>query len=204
LDWLNQRTDRDTQFFGIVPEVIQIDDSKPVVQFNLIVFPNDWQKEPSPSPEKISEKQQKYKGFFQRLIDDLRDNHHFTNARKGQYQSWYAFSSGFSGITYGASFAFGDRVRVDLYIGTNKRDNNKNIFDSLFEDKDNIESEIGCELGWERLDDKAASRVAIYREGSIDSDDKEIADILKWSVDYILKFRAVLHERLEQAIENNN
>ena len=44
LEWLNQKTGIDTQFFAVVVEVLRIDDSKPAFNFKPIVVPNEWQK----------------------------------------------------------------------------------------------------------------------------------------------------------------
>lgn len=45
LDWLNQRTDDDTGFFGVVVEVWRIDGSRPAPHFNVVAAPNEWRRE---------------------------------------------------------------------------------------------------------------------------------------------------------------
>ena len=44
LDWLNQRTGEDTQFFGVVVELVRIDDSRLAPQFKAVATPNGWRK----------------------------------------------------------------------------------------------------------------------------------------------------------------
>ena len=44
LEWLNQSTGEDRQFFGIEAKIFRIDDSRPVLHLNLVVSPNNWAK----------------------------------------------------------------------------------------------------------------------------------------------------------------
>ena len=198
LEWLNQRTDSETQFFGVVIEVIQIDDSKPAYNFKPIVFPNEWQKaKRRQASGQVSTKGEAYREFFQALIDDLRENHKFTGARIGQPQNWYAFSSGFSGIPFSAVFAQGGRVRVEVYIDQGDAEKNKALFDALKEQQETIEADYGANLEWERLDDKRASRIAAYRKGSIESSDDELREIHSWMIENLLAFKRVFAPKLK-------
>ena len=42
MEWLNEKTDDNTIFFGIEVDCLQIDDSKLVPNFSLVAKPNDW------------------------------------------------------------------------------------------------------------------------------------------------------------------
>ena len=197
IEWLNQRTDTDTQFFAIEIEVFKIDDSKPAYNFKPVVFPNEWRKSKKQnSSESPSAKGEAYREYFQELIDELREKHSFTKAKVAFPQNWYSFPSGISGISYGTSFAQGGRVRTELYIDLGDSDKNKKLFDWLFDQRQTIESEFGETLDWERLEDRRASRVAIYREGSIDEIEK-LKEIQAWAIQELLKFRKAFSSRLK-------
>ncbi len=199
LDWLNRVTDTSTQFFGILIELIQVDDSRPAYNFRPVVFPNEWSKSRKPGVDKKpSAKMEAYRDYFQKMIDELREVHHFTGARVSQFQSWFGFSSGFSGVLYGASYALGKRVRVDLYIDQGDLEDNKRLFDLLHNEQVVIEEEFGNSLEWERLDDKRASRIAIYRKGTIEDSPEEVEEYRKWSISNLLKFKEVFGPRLEE------
>src|SRR5699024_10338009 len=131
----NNRTDTETQFFAVVVEVIRIDDSKPAFNLKPVVFPNEWHKSKSKSKvsQQVSAKGERYRSYFQNLIDKLRENHRFTSARAGQPQNWYAFASGITGINYGANFCQGDKVRTELYIDFGDAEENEACLNYLLE-----------------------------------------------------------------------
>ena len=200
IDWLNQRTDEETEFYGIVVEVWTIDGSRPAPHFNLVATPNEWQREATETIRlgSISDRNVRYKSFFQNLIDTLREQG-FTNVFKAQPQGWYSFSAGFGQrAQYGACFGQGGTVRVEVYIDSNDRDWNKTLFDQLIEKKVLIESELGDSLVWERLDHRKASRVSLTREGSIDDDGKALAEIKKWMFSKLLEFKRVFGPHLAE------
>ncbi|HYJ13438.1 MAG TPA: DUF4268 domain-containing protein [Thermomicrobiales bacterium] len=193
IDWLNQRTDTDTQFFGVVVEAVQIDESRPACNFQLVAFPNDWQKSNVASTKAtLTSVQQAYLEFFQILLDRLRTNHQFTNAKKGQAQSWYSFSAGKSGFSYGFNFVGTGRHRVELYIDSGKAAWNKFAFDWLLEQRALIESALGHPLEWERLDTKQDCRIAFYRDGAILDSDFDRTETLEWAISHLLQLKQVL------------
>lgn len=61
---------------------------------------------------------------------------------------------------------------VELYIS-----DNKDLFDKLFSQKDEIEEKLGLKPDWQRLDGKKASRV-LYRMPGLNFDDHSNYDSL--------------------------
>ena len=162
------------------------------------------QRKKSGAANKPSEKGEAYREFFQRLIDELRERG-FTKARAGQPQNWYAFAAGpgLQGIVYGASFAQGGQARTEIYIDRGDAVINKELFDELASEKGILENKFGEELSWERLDEKRACRVAVYRAGSVEDDHQELAEIRYWMIEHLLRFKKVFAPRLIELLGND-
>ncbi len=203
LEWLNKISNKDTSFFGVMMEVIQIDDSKPSYNFNIVTSPNKWQKNKlfRNNKKSNSPRSEKYRNYFQSLIDELRQTHKFTSMKSAQGQSFCSFASGHTGISYGANFAQNNKSRTELYIDVGNQIKNKRIFELLQEDKTLIESELNENLVWERLDDKQASRIALYTESNINDTDLQLADTQDWHIDKLLKFKSVLSGKIKSAVQ---
>ncbi len=201
LEWLNQRTDTETQFFAVVVEVLKIDDSKPAFNFKPVVFPNEWQKsKKQKTSATTSLKGEKYRAYYQALIDELRERHQFTGARVGQPQNWYSFSSGIQGVLYSAVFSQGGKARAEIYIDQGDQEKNKMLFDALKAREHEITANYGSLLEWERLDEKRASRIAIYRDGTIELSDSELEEVRKWHIENLLKIKKVFASEIEKAL----
>jgi hypothetical protein len=204
LDWLNQRTDTTTEFFGVVVEALQIDNSRPACNFRLVANPNDWRKSNVSKQITVpSVRGEAYAKFFQALIDQLRQEHNFTRALKAQPQNWYTFSSGIRGIGFSVGFTLGNRVRTEMYIDRQNEVWNKWLFDALFARRASIESEFGVPLEWERLDTRQASRIAIYRPGSIEDPASTLEEIRRWAIDRLLQFRSIMGPQVTEIIKVN-
>ena len=208
LDWLNQRSDDETEFFGVAVEIWRIDDSRPAPHFRIVAAPNHWSKSQrktadGPRVERtVSEKALRYQEFFEHLLQELR-GHGFTNrgnARPGHYQN---FSSGHSGVVYGASFNSRQRASVELYLARD-RERNKKLFDDLYSKESDIEPEFGgMMLDWERLDHRTASRIALRRPGSIDDDKEALDETRSWFVENLLRFKEVFGPHLAEILRKD-
>jgi hypothetical protein len=206
LDWLNQRTREDTQFFGVVVELLKIDGSRPAPQFRTVATPNDWRKETAATirgeKQVVSPRGERYREFFQPLIDTLRERHKFTNVRKAQPQNWYSFSAGYGQrITYGANFTGQKQARVEVYIDDGNGERNARLLEDLEMHKEEIESALGETLDWQRLDNRRACRIAFDRPGSIEDDADTLSEIQEWMIKYLLKFKQVFEPRLAELIQ---
>lgn len=205
LEWLNQRTDTNTDFFCVVVEVLQIEDSNPAYDFRTVVFPNEWQKEKrSQTTRAPSTRGEAYRQYFQLLIDELREKHRFTGARLAQPQSWYAFSAGTSGVPVSAVFAGDGTVRVELYIDLGTFEANKALFDWLYLQKSDIEGQVGFPLIWERLDNKRASRVYVSTEGTIGAAVETLYALREWQVDKLLRFKKIFAPLVKAGAKRSN
>ena len=185
LDWLNQRTGEETEFYGVEVRAVRIGDSPAAPVFEVVAPPNTFRKRSITSGGSApvsSPKRSAYLDFWPRVVDRLRDDYKLTARRTSTPRHWMDFASGVPGVKRNVSFTRQD-ARVEPYLDTGDQSNNKRLFDLLYEQKENIESAFGEALFWERLDSKRASRIALYRpNSSVNDTDENLSSIADWIV----------------------
>ena len=195
LDWLNENTGEDTHFFGIELQVVKIGDSANAPLFNVVVQPNDWQKQvrAATQPGATSAKGAAYMKFWRRFLDRVHVEHpDWTSGKAVGPQNWYDMKGPISGCRYSSSFAGQDRLRHELYIDTGDGEKNMQIFALLRDRMGQIEDEYGGALSWEELPDKRASRIADYLDGCSVLDDERLDEYIEWFLDAGVRLRRAL------------
>lgn len=101
------------------------------------------------------------------------------------------------------SFSRRSRFRIELYIDTGDQVKNKQVFDILDKQKNEIEQAFGGHLSWERLDEKRASRLAVYRDNtSITSSPDELDNLGNWITETLPKFYKSIALRFSNALKS--
>ena len=158
-----------------------------------------------PPPNTPPSLPEKYRAFFQPLVDTLRKKYPwFTGATKGGSKNWKAFSAtpSLSGsVSYRVVFDVSRQVMVNIYIERNEDTEwNKWLFDQLMERKDSIESKLGS-LFWDRMEGDMACRIAVYRPGTIYEAEETLKEIREWAIEHLLAFDRVFGPELERLLK---
>lgn len=83
------------------------------------------------------------------------------------------------------------RVRVGFWIG-----DNKDLYDDLYKNKEDIEGDFGNELVWDRLDNKKASLVCTYIKGLDFKKQDNYPELMQKIIDMVVKLRSVIKKYL--------
>lgn len=194
IDWLNEISDENRNFFLIRPEVIKIDNSNPAVRFHVEAGPSDFERTiKSLLGEKTSPRHEYRRIFWRELLSYLSKNDFkWADHRRETSDSWMNFPVGNSNYSLGVSIAQGSRIRVELQFGSGDASINKESYDKYLAISEEINQIFDCEVSWERLDSKIASRIAVYKEFDkemvLESEDYKI-ELFKWIHQNMLKIR---------------
>lgn len=110
--------------------------------------------------------------------------------------NWVSAGSGVSGV--GFNFVISKNyARTEVYMSRSVADENKFIFDKLFEQREIIEKETG-KLEWQRLDDKKASRIKqeLKNVNLYEKDDWE--KMSNYMIDSMLKIEPAFRKPLKK------
>jgi hypothetical protein len=178
IDWLNEITTNEVNFFAVQLELWKIDDSLPAPKFNIISSPNDWAKaiKASKDNENLSENNLFQLEFWQGFIDYMQNKQPYFQLGSSQSKHWLnaKINSSQAHISFIVSVKF-NFIRCDLYIPKNKE-----LFYVLFNNKTEIETELSFEMDWQELPNAQASRIAIRKDMTNVKDPGEMIVAYRW------------------------
>ena len=202
LEWLNDATRGNLDFFGVELEVLQIEGSdRKAPNFKVVVAPKGAIQKPisaNPTTVATTERGRRYQEHFQKVLDSIRERQPGITRRKSRPKSWIRLPAGRRGFKFSLAFATGG-PRVEISIDTRDQVSNKRAFDLLEERKGEIENRIGTELSWDRLDNRRVSRISWYYDQPVtimDSNEK-LEKLKDWTVESFFKFRDVMQPHIQ-------
>lgn len=157
IEWLNNNTNSEINFFLLELHAYKIGNSLPAPKFETVEKPNGFIKyaKRNGAEGEISEAESERLAFWTMFNDVVVERGKPFNIRKATTRHWYNISIGKTGASISVNLVNKEAsVVVELYI-----DNNKQLFDSLMDERSTIEDELGFKMEWQRLNHKKASRI---------------------------------------------
>lgn len=195
IEWLNNNTSKDINFFLIELHAYKIGNSDPAPMFQIVEQPNDFIKESknNKSAETMNKSQSERVEFWTLFNDHAVERGKPFNIHKATTDHWYNIAIGTSQACISVTLVNKDSyIGVELYIADNKA-----LFDKLYEERDTIQKELRFELDWQRLDNSKASRI-LHKISGLNFDDHSNYDkLIEEAIDKVIAMREVFKKRLK-------
>lgn len=195
--WLNEHTDESIEFYLIRIELWQIANSPFAPKFEIVSKPNDWTKAVRGSTDTLDLTDTKIKQleFWNRFKDYTKQRQTQLRLQKSYPQHWTNISIGSSDAYISLTIHSRERMfGTELYIPDSKE-----LYKKLFEQKEEIESELGLadgQLIWMELPTKKASRIRLLTKGAFEDQD-HWEDYFELLLNDAEKFRRVFGKHIK-------
>jgi len=194
IEWLNKIAGDKVSFFLLRTEVIQIDDSKPAIRFQLEIGPSYFDIKVREMMEEADAPRHTFRlKFWEDLFEYLANNgHKWAKNRRTTKDSWITSGIGKNGVNVNVAMASLSRLKVEINF---PNDEDKMMFDKLYEHKVAIESRLSGErINWYNPENTKSSCMAIYRDYDktlCAEDSSERNEAFKWISDMTLVLRDI-------------
>jgi hypothetical protein len=194
IEWLNKHTDADIAFFLMEVHAYQIGNSDPAPQFKIIEQPNDFVKTVKriSAGTELNESQQHRLEFWTQFNEVLEQRHKPFNKRKATTHHWYNVAIGSSEAHISIDLVNKEhKVRVGLWIS-----DNKDMYDSLYKKKDEIETKLGFKLYWNRMDNNKASNIYMSIQDLNFKQQQNYQMLMNKIIDVVVKMKEIFPQYL--------
>lgn len=210
VDWLNEITAGDFNFFGLEVEVWRIGESAAAPKFNLACAPNNWtqtvsQVKAAVEQGELTDTRQLQLEFWTGLRELMLERNSIIKPTKPLAQTWIAFSTGKTGYSLTAVAATQDteasspdshQIRAEFVI---LDDYDKATFALMETSKGTIEAEFGGPLVWAETLGKKQSKIYVKRSANLD-DRTQWPAYHDWLLQHLEKLHSVFAKRVKQMV----
>ena len=187
IEWLNNNTNSNVNFFLIEIHAYKIGNSDPAPMFQVVEQPNDFIKNNKSTnrDESMNKSQSQRIEFWNQFNNVVIERGKPFNIRKPTTDHWYNIAIGTSDAHIDITLVNKDSlIGVEIYITDNKE-----LFDKLYSRKDEIEEELGFQLDWRRLDNSKASRIVYHIKGLNFDDHSNYDELINKTIDLAVLMR---------------
>lgn len=198
LEFLNQHTTDELDFFAVEIELWRIGDSPMAPSFNVVVKPNDWAKtgqQNAKAAATMTPTKQRQLKFWTDWSAWLQAKGSKLRTQKPLPQHWTNIALGRAGVHLAASVNSREkRVGMEVYID---HENSKSMFKQLLAQKDAIEGELKLALDWQELPDGHACRIIQMRSDAPLEDESQWPAYFAWLESAALRLSEVFRDRVK-------
>jgi len=199
LDWLNNITDQNIEFFGIEIELFKIGESSPAPMFNMVSKPNTWSKSIKKSSGNIQLTETKIlqEQYWQSLKEYVETQNVSFRMQKALPQHWTNISIGKSNYKLCAIANSRDKwIAIQLVVyGLESLDNFKRLRDKF--ETDSLEN-LSSNLEWIEKEGGKEHHVNLIFENHNPLENSLMDDQHKILAEWIEKFYQYFKEKVKQ------
>lgn len=190
IEWLNNNTVSEINFFLIEVHAYRIGNSLPAPTFNVVERPNGFTKTTRSAgmDGDLNKSQSERLEFWTMFNTVVAEKGKPFSIRKATTDHWYDVAIGTSGAHIAINLVHKENnIVVELYIN-----DDKTLFDHLYEKKAEIEDRTGMSFDWERLDTKKASRIKHTIPGLNFDDHGNYQMLMEKVIDDVVRLKQVV------------
>jgi len=195
LDWFNEITVKEVDFFGIEIELLQIGDSPYAPNLKIVSKPNEWTRSIRSQKQYLSKGDTLKLEYWTAFNEYIEKEKKEIRVRRPRAQHGYDVAIGKSGVHFTLTLRISSKdLGCEVYMHD---ENAKDLFNYLLPKKDAIEAIIGDALEWHELPEGKASRI-VLRKSLDPTDNNNWNDCFKWYADTVIKFKEAFVSRIKE------
>lgn len=182
LDWLNEVTNEEVNFFGLEIELWKIGESAIAPKFNVVSKPNEWFRAVSIPPIRTETNQLQLE-FWTQFRDYMVSRKSVIKPQKPQPQHWMNFALGRSIFYLSATINTREkRLRVGINLSGSEA---KRYFHYFYAERTKYEDQLGTDLVWHEAPGKKESYIYIDKLDSTPTDRSRWIEYFTWMAEQL-------------------